>query len=87
MVAPNGGGITQAATAQNLAPAQATSICQSLSSQACHGLTNEAQCAQFGGGSFVVGPTRNVAARATAAAGCVAGMVAGLGIGIAGQMM
>lgn len=90
VVAPNGGGVTQAATAQNLAPAQATSVCQSLSAQACHGLTNDAQCAQFGagsGGSFIAGATGNAAARATAAVGCMAGMVAGLGIGIAGQMM
>jgi hypothetical protein len=87
--APNGGGVTQAASVNNLAPAQATSVCQSLSQQACHGLTNEAQCAQFGAGdgSFVAGPTGNYAARATAAVGCVAGMVAGLGLGIAGQMM
>lgn len=92
VVAPNGGGVTVAPTAQNLGVAQATSICQSLSAQACHGLTDNSQCVQFGvgngnGGTFVVSATGNAGARATAAVGCIAGVVAGVGLGIAGQMV
>ena len=85
--APNGGGVTQAATATRLASAEAVSICQSLRNAACWNLSDAAQCTVFGpgtGGTFVAG---NVAPRATAAVGCVAGMMAGLGIGIAGQML
>ena len=84
MVAPNGGGITLAPTAQNLGPASATSICSSLSQQACYGIMSE-NCAQFGeGGTFVVNPTGNRAARQT---GCMAAGVVAVGLGIAGQMV
>ena len=86
IVAPNGG-VTVTPTVQNLGPASATSICSSLSQQACYGIVSD-NCAQFGqgtGGSFVVSQTGNHAARPTV--GCYAGMVVGVGLGIAGQMV
>lgn len=87
VVAPNGGGITLAPTAQNLGAASATSICRSLSQQACYGIVAE-NCAQFGeGGSFVVSETDNRAARPTAGYMAAAGVIAGVGLGIAGQMV
>lgn len=79
MVAPNGGGVTLAPTAQNLGPASATSICSSLSSQACYNIQS-ANCAQFGGSA-----TGNYAARQTA--GCMVAGVMAMGLGIAGQMI
>ena len=90
IVAP-GGGITVSPTVQNLGSASATSICSSLSSEACYGIVST-NCAQFGtatttGGSFIVATVTNFAARPTI--GCLAagGLVAGLGLGIAGQMV
>lgn len=88
VVAPQGG-VTVAPTAQNLGPASATSVCSSLSRQACYGIVSE-NCAQFGqgtGGSFVVNPTGNPAARQTLGCFATAGMMAGVGLGIAGQMI
>jgi len=76
-------------TVQSLGPASATSICSSLSSQACWNIQSS-NCAQFGagtGGSFVISATgKNVAARPTGV-GCMVGVVAGMGLGFAGQMV
>jgi hypothetical protein len=84
IVAP-GGGVTVAATAQNLGVASATSICSSLYNVGCYGIV-PGNCATFGTGtvtSFVVGTTAGAAARPTM--GCF--VMAGLGLGIAGQML
>jgi len=91
IVAPNGAGVTVAPTAQNLGVASATSICSSLSSEACFGIASDS-CAQFGtatttGGSFIVGGTTNAAARPTIGCMAAAGVMAGVGLGIAGQMI
>jgi hypothetical protein len=78
VVAPQGG-VTVSPTAQNLGEASATSICSSLSQQACYGIVSE-NCAQFGqgtGGTFVVSPTGNHAARPTVGCFAAAGLVAG----------
>jgi hypothetical protein len=90
IVAPNGAGVTVAPTAQNLGEASATSICNSLSSEACFGI-GSGSCAVFGtatttGGSFIVGGTTNAAARPTVGCMAAAGMMAGFGLGIARQM-
>lgn len=81
-----GGGVTVAATAQNLGVASATSICSSLYNVGCYGIV-PGNCATFGTGtatSFVVGGSATGAApRPTM--GCFA--MAGLGLGIAGQML
>lgn len=82
IVAP-GGGVTVAATTQNLGVASATSICSSLYNVGCYGIV-PGNCATFGTGtatSFIVGTT-GAAARPTM--GCF--VMAGLGLGIAGQM-
>jgi hypothetical protein len=86
-----GGGITVSPTVQNLGSASATSICSSLSSEACYGIVSS-NCAQFGtatttGGGFIQATVTNFAARPTV--GCLAagGLVAALGLGIAGQMI
>jgi hypothetical protein len=88
VVAPQGG-VTVAPTAQNLGASSATSICSSLSQQACYGIVSE-NCAQFGqgtGGSFVVSQTGNFAARPTVGCFAAAGIMAGVGLGIAGQIV
>jgi hypothetical protein len=75
-------------TVQSLGVASATSICSSLSAEACLNIQSS-NCAQFGtgaGGSFVISSTKNVAARPTGI-GCMLGVVAGMGLGIAGQMV
>lgn len=82
--------MTVAPTAQNLGVASATSICSSLSSEACFGIASDS-CAQFGtattsGGSFVVGTT-NAAARPTVGCMAAAGVMAGVGLGIARHMI
>jgi hypothetical protein len=84
VVAPNGGGVTVAASATNVGSASATSICSSLSSQACYNLQS-ANCAQFGtgtesGGQFIVATGTNVGARQTVGCMAAAGVMAGLGI-------
>ena len=89
IVAPNGGGVTVAPTAQNLGVASATSICSSLSAEACYNIGTDS-CAIFGtatttGGSFIVGATSNPAARPTVGSIAAAGVMAGVGLGIAGQ--
>lgn len=91
IVAPNGAGVTVAPTAQNLGVASATSICSSLSSEACYNISSDS-CAVFGtatttGGTFVVGTTSNPAARPTIGCFAAAGMMAGVGLGIAGQLV
>jgi len=84
IVAP-AGGITVAPTATSLGLASATSICSSLSNQACYGLVTQ-NCPQFGT-EFIVSTTVNAAARPTVGCLAAAGMVAGVGLGIAGQMV
>jgi hypothetical protein len=83
--------VTVSPTVQSLGSASATSICSSLSSQACYNIQSS-NCAQFGdgaGGSFVISATGNGAAGARPTMGCMAaaGVVAGMGLGIAGQMV
>ncbi|TVY22744.1 hypothetical protein LHYA1_G008592, partial [Lachnellula hyalina] len=54
IIAPSGGGVTVSPSVQSLGTASATSICSSLSSEACFNIQS-ANCAQFGsgeGGSF-----------------------------------
>ncbi|KAH8598985.1 hypothetical protein B0O99DRAFT_614696 [Bisporella sp. PMI_857] len=82
IVAPNGGGVTVAPTVAQVAAASATSICSSLSQQACYGIQSDS-CAVFGGGSFSAGST-GAAGRTGSGRGCVAmGVVA---MGIAGMV-
>ena len=86
---PDGAGVTQAPTAANVGAASATSICSSLSSQACGG-DYTSNCAQYGtatttGGVFVVGT--NAAARPNMGNMAAAGVVAGVGLGMMGQMV
>ncbi|KAL7628256.1 hypothetical protein AAE478_002455 [Parahypoxylon ruwenzoriense] len=79
IVVPGGGGTTVAATEATIPAPTATSVCSSLSSEACYGLQST-QCTSIGAASgFIIG---NYAARPTAA--CVAGIVAGVGLGIVG---
>ncbi|KAI0172005.1 hypothetical protein GGR52DRAFT_548619 [Hypoxylon sp. FL1284] len=85
VVVPGGGGTTVAATTGTGLPAPtATSICSSLSSEACYNLQGS-QCTQAGTtGGFVIG-TGNHAPRPTAA--CVAGVIAGVGLGLMGGQL
>lgn len=76
VVVPGGGGTTVAPTHATVPTASATSICSSLSSEACH----DFQTAQCTDGS--IAGSGNAAPRQTAA--CVAGVLAGLGLGILG---
>jgi hypothetical protein len=88
VIAP-AGGVTVAPTAQNLGSASATSICSSLSAQACYNIQSS-NCAQFGtgtGGSFIISGSSGLAARATVGCFAAAGMMAGVGLGIAGGMV
>lgn len=78
-----------APTAASLGASSATSICSSLSNVACYGIVS-ANCAQFGtgtGSGFVVGTTKNAAARPTIGCMAAAGVMAGMGLGLAGQMI
>ena len=79
IVVPGVGGTTVAPTHATVPTASATSICSSLSSEACHDFQSS-QCTD----DSLVG-SGNVAPRQTAA--CVAGVVAGIGLGIIGQHM
>lgn len=88
-VSAPGGGITVAPTITALGAASATSICSSLSDQACSGLQTS-NCAAYGtatttGGGFVI--ATNAAARPTVGCLAAAGMMAGVGLGIAGQFV
>jgi len=83
------GGVTVAPAVANVGIASATSICSSLSAQACYGIQSS-NCAQFGtatttGGGFVV--ATNAAARPTMGCMAAAGVLAGVGLGIAGQIV
>lgn len=80
VVVPGGGGTTVEPTHATVPTASATSICSSLSSQACH----DFQTAQCTDGS--IAGSGNAAPRQTAAA-CMAGVIAGLGLGIIGGQM
>lgn len=95
-----GGGITVAPTATNLGYASATSICSSLSEEACMGLETS-MCAQYGTGTgttttgtatttgntvFVVGSS-NRAPRPTVGCMAAVGAFAGVGLGLAGQLI
>ncbi len=79
VVVPGGGGTTVAPTHATVPSASATSICSSLSTEACHNF----QTAQCTDGSIV--GSGNGAPRQTAA--CMAGMIAGFGLGILGGQM
>ena len=80
------------ATVTDLGVTSATSICSSLSSEACYGLQSDL-CAQFGTATttstvFVFGTTKNAAARPTVGGMAAAGVMAGVvGLGIARQMV
>ncbi|KAH7026348.1 uncharacterized protein B0I36DRAFT_249062 [Microdochium trichocladiopsis] len=83
IVVPGGGGTTVAPTRPAVALPTATSVCQSLSREACHGLQGS-QCTQTGtNNGFIIG-TGN-AARPTAA--CMAGVLAGVGFGLVGAQL
>jgi hypothetical protein len=73
--APNGGATITAIA--SIGPAAASSVCQSLSSQACYGLQVEA-CARYGNGNTGAGGRR---------CGDIYAMGAGVAVGIAGQML
>lgn len=72
---PNGGATITAIA--SLGTPAASSICQSLSSQACSGLVVEA-CARFGSGTVNAAKT---------ACGNMYGIGAGVAVGIAGQLL
>lgn len=81
---PGGGGTTIAPTRAPVALATATSVCQSLSREACRGLQSSV-CTQTGiNNGFFVG-TANAAPRPTAA--CMAGVLAGVGLGLMGGQL
>jgi len=87
IVAPDGGGVTVAPTATSLGTASATSICSSLSAQACFNLQSS-NCAAFGtatSGQFIVATGTN-AARAMVTAGPLLA-AAGLGLGVLGHLV
>jgi hypothetical protein len=73
---PNGGATITAIA--SLGTPAASSICQSLSSQACSGLVVEA-CARFGNGGSINA--------AKTACGNMYGIGAGVAVGIAGQLL
>ncbi|KAI9756252.1 MAG: hypothetical protein M4579_003919 [Chaenotheca gracillima] len=77
-----GAGVTVQGGPTTLGPS-ATSICSSLSSQACHGLV-ESSCSLFGTGTGVVAN-----ANAAAPTGCahLYGMGLGVAIGVAGHVL
>jgi hypothetical protein len=91
---PNGGVTVGGGTGTySLGAAQATSVCKSLSQEACWGIQTS-NCAQFGSGtdttttatatttgSFIIG---NEAVRGR---GCLGAVVAGVGMGIMGGMV
>jgi hypothetical protein len=76
---PGGGGagVTVPGGATTLGPEQATSICQSLSSQACHGLILTS-CSAFGAAG-------NAAPTGCAVAARRYGVGVGIAVGIMGQ--
>ncbi|KAI1365612.1 hypothetical protein F5Y08DRAFT_172623 [Xylaria arbuscula] len=77
-------GATTVVQAQTTLPsATATSICSTLSLQACHGLSN-GLCHAGTQGGFTIG-SANGAPRPTAA--CMAGILAGVGLGIVGGQL
>lgn len=86
VIVPGPGGTTVVGGGQatfTFAPASATSICSSLSSEACNGLQTD-MCTQTGvtTGSFFIGTgtgTGNVAPRQTA---CAVGMIVAAGVGL-----
>ncbi|KAI1503205.1 hypothetical protein F5X99DRAFT_118125 [Biscogniauxia marginata] len=81
IVVPGGGGTTIAPTQATVPTATATSVCSSLSSEACYNLQSGI-CSQPGQTSgFTIGGGNN-APRPTAA--CVAGVIAGVGVGLMG---
>jgi hypothetical protein len=73
--APNGGATITAIA--SIGPVAASSVCQSLSSQACYGL-EVAACANFGNGGTGAGRRR---------CGDMYAMGAGVAVGIAGQLL
>ncbi|KAI0100651.1 hypothetical protein GGR51DRAFT_532066 [Nemania sp. FL0031] len=77
---PGSGGTTVAQARTTLPSATATSVCSTLSLEACHGLSN-GLCRAGTQGGFTVG-SANRAPRPTAA--CMAGVIAGVGVGIVG---
>ncbi|KAI0534012.1 hypothetical protein GGR58DRAFT_484330 [Xylaria digitata] len=77
---PGAGGTTVAQAQTTLPSATASSVCSTLSLQACHGLSN-GLCHAGTQGGFTVG-SENRAPRPTAA--CMAGVIAGVGFGIVG---
>ncbi|KAI1133070.1 hypothetical protein F5Y10DRAFT_229216 [Nemania abortiva] len=77
---PGAGGTTVAQARTTLPSVTATSVCSTLSLEACHGLSN-GLCRAGTQGGFTVG-SENGAPRPTAA--CMAGVIAGVGLGIVG---
>ena len=84
VIAPGGGGVTVAPTAVAVGAASATSICSSLSGQACFSIASDS-CAVFGGGSFSNGGDTSAAARPNANMGFFA--AAAMVLGIARQIV
>lgn len=80
--------MTVTPTVANVGIASATSICSSLSSEACYNIQSS-NCAQFGtgtttGGQFIVATNTNMGTRPT---GCYAAVGVVAGLGIAGHML
>lgn len=81
---PGGGGVTVAPTHTVFPVASATSMCSSLESAACYGLSS-ARCATAGSaGGFVVGTANAAAPRVTGCVGGMFGVMAGVGVGVLG---
>jgi len=79
VIAPGGGGVTVAPTVVAVGSASATSICSSLSGQACYSIASDS-CAVFGGGSFSNAAATGAAPRPRASMGCFAAGAMALGI-------
>ncbi|KAI0176607.1 hypothetical protein BJ166DRAFT_1015 [Pestalotiopsis sp. NC0098] len=82
---PGGGGVTvQPTHATQLAVSSAVSVCSSLSSQACHGLSIS-RCSAVGTtGGFVVGTANAAPPPRITAMPCLVGVAAGVGLGVLG---
>lgn len=79
VIAPGGAGVTVAPTVVAVGAASATSICSSLSGQACYSIASDS-CAVFGGGSFSNGDATGAAAMPRATIGCFAAGAIVMGI-------
>ncbi|KAG9248374.1 hypothetical protein BJ878DRAFT_488499 [Calycina marina] len=79
VVAPDGAGITQAPSVVAVGASSASSICSSLSAQACYDISSDT-CDIFGGGTFSNGDTTAAAAKPRQSMGCLAAGMMALGV-------